>query len=148
MPHLALRTTFIVGYPGETDAEFDTLISFIKDMNFDRVGAFIYSFEPDTPGAPLGDPIPAEIKEERQKTLMLAQEKISLAKNQSFIGKRLDVLIEGIDWDQNLSIGRSYRDAPEIDGLVIVNGTHEIGEFTRVEITDAYTHDLAGMPVE
>ena len=140
IPDLALRSTFIVGYPGETEEEFAALLDFMKEIRFDRAGAFTFSFEPGTRSEPLGDPIPAEVKEERLKTFMLLQEEISLARNQAMIGKQLDVLIEGSQG--KISIGRSYRDAPEIDGLVFVNGLTQIGQLARVSISGALPHDL------
>ncbi len=142
IPNLALRTTFIVGYPGETDDEFETLLNFLKEIRFDHVGAFTFSFEPGTSSEPLGDPIPQEVKDERLERLMLLQQDISLARNQSFVGKTLDVLVEG--YDNGVSIGRSYRDAPEIDGLVLIEGSAPIGKIARVQITGAMAHDLVG----
>ncbi|MEK7807813.1 MAG: 30S ribosomal protein S12 methylthiotransferase RimO, partial [Chloroflexota bacterium] len=118
MPDLVIRSTFIVGYPGETEEEFQALLDFTAELQFDRVGTFTFSFEPGTTSEPLGDPVPQEVKEERRNRLMEQQQKISLTKNQSFIGKTLNVLIEGSN--DGLSMGRSYRDAPEIDGMVIV----------------------------
>jgi ribosomal protein S12 methylthiotransferase len=139
-PQIALRTTFIVGYPGETEEEFNTLLNFVKDVKFDRVGVFTFSFEPGTASEPLGDPIPPELKEERYNILMSEQEKISLVKNQGFIGQILPVLIEGTD--NGISIGRSYRDAPEIDGLVIVEKKLAVGEIVEVQVTGAMAYDL------
>lgn len=144
IPNLAIRTTFIVGYPGETEEEFQTLYDFVKEIRFDRVGAFRFSFEPGTASEPLGDPLPAEVKEERYARLMELQQGISLQINQSFVGKTLDVLIEGRDG--NIAIGRSYRDAPEIDGLVFVEGNAKIGEIVPVRITGAMAYDLTGVP--
>jgi ribosomal protein S12 methylthiotransferase len=95
MPDLALRTTFIVGYPGETEQEFQALLDFVKEVRFDRVGTFKFSFEPGTTSEPLGDPVPAEVKQERWERLMALQQGISLEKNQSFVGRTLPVLIEG-----------------------------------------------------
>lgn len=143
MPGLAIRTTFIVGYPGESEEEFETLLDFVKEMRFDRVGAFKFSFEPGTASEPLGDPIPAEIKEERYNRLMELQQGISLQINRSLVGKTLDVLIEGRD--DGIAVGRSYRDAPEIDGLVLVEGDVEIGQITPVRITGAMAYDLTGV---
>lgn len=142
MPDLALRTTFIVGYPGETETEFQALLDFIREIQFDRVGAFTFSFEPGTSSEALGDPIPAELKEERLMQLMEAQHEISLKRNQSFIGKILPVLIEGVD--HGISIGRSYRDAPEIDGLVLIDSKCEPGQIVPVLIGGALPHDLTG----
>ncbi|MFM8369332.1 MAG: 30S ribosomal protein S12 methylthiotransferase RimO, partial [Chloroflexota bacterium] len=106
---LAIRTTFIVGYPGETDEEFQALYDFVEQTRFDRAGAFQFSFEPGTTSAPLGDPVPAEVKQERYERLMELQQNISLQVNQSYVGKTLDVLVEG--FDNGISVGRSYRDA-------------------------------------
>jgi len=143
---LAIRTTFIVGYPGETEEEFQALLDFIEETRFDRVGAFQFSFEPGTTSEPLGDPVPAEIKEERWERLMEMQQKISLQINQSYVGKTLDVLIEG--FDEGIAIGRSYRDAPEIDGLVFIEGEAEIGAMVPVRITGAMAYDLTGVLAE
>ncbi len=143
IPELALRTTFIVGYPGETEKEFQALLDFITDLRFDRVGVFTFSFERGTASESLGDPIPVEIKEERRERLMIAQQHISLEKNRSFIGRALPVLIEG--HGDGVSIGRSYRDAPEVDGVVIVEEELPIGEIVPVRITDALPYDLMGV---
>ena len=143
LPILAIRTTFIVGYPGETEEEFQRLLDFVAEMRFDRVGTFKFSFEPGTPSEPLGDPIPEEVKEERYQRLMVLQQGISLQINQSFVGRRLNVLIEG--YDKGLSIGRSYRDAPEIDGLVFAEGKAPIGAIVPVRITGAMAYDLTGL---
>ncbi len=145
-PDIALRTTFIVGYPGETEDEFNTLLEFIRSVEFDRVGVFTFSFEPGTTSEPLGDPIPQELKDERYNILMAEQEQISLKKNQTMIGKTLSVLIEGMDND--ISIGRSYRDAPEIDGMVIVEGKLPVGEINSVQVTGAMSYDLVARPVQ
>lgn len=145
MPDLALRTTFIVGYPGETDAEFQTLLDFILEIKFDRVGVFPFSFEPGTSSEPLGDPIPAEVKEERIARLMQLQETISLSRNQTLVGRRLPVLVEGIQ--DGIAVGRSYRDAPEIDGLVFAEGQAKVGQIVPVMITGALVHDLTGSVV-
>ena len=146
IPNLAIRTTFIVGYPGETEDEFQTLIDFVKEIRFDRVGTFQFSFEPGTTSEPLGDPVPSEVKQERYERLMELQQSISLQINQSYVGKTLDVLIEG--YDNGISIGRSYRDAPEIDGMVLVESKAKIGEIVPVKITGAMAYDLTAMPVQ
>ncbi len=154
IPNLAVRTTFIVGYPGETEEEFDTLMQFIDDLQFDRVGAFTYSYEIGTPSAELVNHVPDEVKQDRYDRLMTLQQNISLSKNQEFVGKTLDILVEGYgegeDEDGNLtgdtlSVGRSYRDAPEIDGYVIVEGELPVGEIVPVRITGATTYDLFAM---
>jgi len=143
MPDLAIRTTFIVGYPGETEVEFNALLDFVDEMRFDRVGTFKFSFEPGTSSEPLGDPVPAEVKQDRYERLMTLQQGISLKKNQAYVGKQLDVLIEG--QNEGISIGRSYRDAPEIDGMVIVEGEVPVGEMVAVRITGAMAYDLSGV---
>jgi ribosomal protein S12 methylthiotransferase len=145
LPNLAIRTTFIVGYPGETEEEFQTLLDFVEEMRFDQVGAFEFSFEPGTSSEALGDPIPAVVKKARYERLMELQQSISLQINQSFVGKRLDVLIEGED--NGISIGRSYRDAPEADGVVVVEGKAEIGSIIPVRINGAMAYDLTGVPI-
>jgi ribosomal protein S12 methylthiotransferase len=146
MPDLALRTTFIVGYPGETEAEFNTLLDFMEEVKLDHVGAFTFSFEPGTASEPLGDTVPDAEKQSRLERLMILQEKISLGKNQTLIGRQLDVLIEGIG--DGISVGRSYRDAPEIDGLVIIEGEIEPGHIVPVQITGAMTHDLSAQVIK
>jgi ribosomal protein S12 methylthiotransferase len=145
IPDLAIRTTFIVGYPGETEEEFQALLDFVEEIRFDRVGAFQFSFEPGTTSEPLGDPVPAGVKQERYERLMELQQYISLQVNQSYVGKTLDVLVEGRD--KGISVGRSYRDAPEIDGLVFVEGGAEIGAILPVKITGAMAYDLTGAAV-
>lgn len=142
IPDLSLRTTFIVGYPGETEAEFGDLLQFITDIRFDRVGAFPFSFEPGTASEALGDPIPPEIKDERLDRLMKLQQSISLQRNQEFVGRSLTTLIEGTQ--DGLSLGRTYRDAPEVDGLVLIEGDIPIGEMLPVQITGAMPYDLTG----
>jgi len=142
MPDLAIRTTFIVGFPGETIQEFQALEKFIKDMKFDHVGCFTYSHEMGTASASMADDVTTELKQERLERLMLLQEKISLNNNQAFIGKTLSVLVEGTN--DEIVIGRSYRDAPEIDGMVFAEGKAEIGSIVNVQITSAMTHDLMG----
>ncbi len=144
IPELAVRTTFIVGYPGETDQEFDGLMKFVDDMQFDRVGVFTYSFEAQTPSGQLPDQVPATLAEQRRDALMLKQQQISLAKNQRFVGKTLTTLVEGTDEAQGISVGRTYRDAPEVDGLVIIEGTVPAGEMVPVKITGAMEYDLHG----
>lgn len=142
MPQIAIRTTFLVGYPGETEAEFQALLDFVEQMRFDRVGVFTYSHEEGTPAAKLEDDVASEMKEERRERLMAAQQPISLAKNQALVGRTLDVLIEGRD--QGLSVGRSYRDAPEVDGLVLAQAELPVGEIVPVRIIAALEYDLVG----
>jgi ribosomal protein S12 methylthiotransferase len=146
IPDLAIRTTFIVGYPGETETEFQALETFVKESRFDRVGTFQFSFEPGTTSEPLGDPIPPEVKQERYERLMEIQQPISLQINQSYVGKTLDILVEG--YGDGMSMGRSYRDAPEIDGMVVVEAKLTVGEIVPVRITGAMEYDLTGTPVK
>ncbi|MBT3321119.1 MAG: 30S ribosomal protein S12 methylthiotransferase RimO [Anaerolineae bacterium] len=145
--NLAIRTTFIVGYPGETEEDFQALLDFVEEIRFDRVGAFQFSFEPGTTSEPLGDPVPTEVKEERWECLMEIQQNISLQVNQSYVGKILDILIEGYDKEQNIAIGRSYRDAPEIDGMVFIEGSAKVGEIVPARITGAMAYDLTAVLV-
>jgi ribosomal protein S12 methylthiotransferase len=151
IPNLTVRTTFIVGYPGETDEEFDALLKFVEDLQFDRVGAFQYSYEIGTPSAELPGMVADDVKAARYNRLMELQQGISLRKNQALVGQTLEILVEGHgmgeDEDGNatgdvLSLGRSYRDAPEIDGYVIVEGELPPGEIVPVQITGATTYDL------
>jgi ribosomal protein S12 methylthiotransferase len=142
MPDIAIRTTFLVGYPGETEAEFETLLEFVEYMRFDRVGVFTYSHEVGTLAAEVEDDVVRDVKEERRQRLMAAQQPISLAKNRALVGRTLDVLIEG--QNEGLSIGRSYRDAPEVDGLVLVQAELPLGEIVPVRITAALEYDLVG----
>jgi ribosomal protein S12 methylthiotransferase len=145
IPDLVIRTAFIVGFPGETEKEFATLLDFVEGVAFDRVGVFLYSEEDGTEAAALADDVPSEVKEERRERLMAIQQPISLAKNQALIGKVMDVLIEG--QGDGLSVGRSYRDAPEIDGLVLIEREVPVGEMVQVRVTGALEYDLIGQVV-
>jgi len=140
MPNIAIRTTFLVGYPGETEEAFTALLRFVEEMRFDRVGVFTYSEEQGTAAAELEDDVPREVKEDRRDRLMAIQQPISLAKNQALVGETLDVLIEG--QDEGLSAGRSYRDAPEVDGLVLVEKALPVGEILPLRIVSALEYDL------
>ena len=140
LPDLAIRTTFIVGFPGETNEEFNALLEFLEEQRFDRVGVFEYSSEEGTPSATMPDQVASKTKKHRRERAMALQQKIPLAKNKRWIGKELDVLIEGAG--DGVSIGRSYRDAPEVDGVVMVQHELPPGEFARVKITGAIEYDL------
>ncbi len=142
IPGIALRSTFIVGYPGETETEFKNLLDFIEDIRFDKLGAFKFSKEAGTAAEALGDTVPEEVKQERLDRLMEKQQAISLACNEAFVGRDLKVLIEGAG--EGISIGRSYRDAPQVDGLVLVKGEIAAGEMIDVRITGATIYDLEG----
>ncbi len=142
MPDIALRTSFIVGYPGETEEEFQALLEFAAESRFDRVGVFTFSPEDGTAATALTDPVPAEVRAERHDRLMALQQPISLEQNQSQVGRTLDVLVEGKG--DGLSVGRSYRDAPEVDGLVLLPGDVSVGAMVPVRISGAMEYDLIG----
>ncbi len=140
MPDMALRTTFIVGYPGETEDEFAALLAFLEEERFDKVGVFAYSREDGTRAADLPDQVPAEVAAERLERAMLAQQGISRQRNEEQVGRTLRVLLEGSS--EGLSVGRSYRDAPEIDGLVLIAGEQEPGAFVQARVISAQEYDL------
>ncbi|MGC9394068.1 MAG: 30S ribosomal protein S12 methylthiotransferase RimO [Anaerolineae bacterium] len=145
IPDIALRTTFIVGFPGETERQFLTLLDFVNATHFDRVGVFTYSHENGTAAAQFPDDVPLEVKEERREALMLTQQSISRRKNSTFVGKRLEVLLEGTG--DGVTVGRSYRDAPEIDGVVLIPEELRPNRLVTVKITDALEYDLIGRVV-
>lgn len=140
VPDVAIRTTFIVGFPGETEEEFQYLLDFTKEARLDRVGAFVFSREPGTPAHDLDDQVPFRVKRERYDKLMRTQQQISLEVNESWVGKEMNVLIE--DVQDGWRIARSHRDAPEIDGLVFVDGEAEPGSIQKVRVTSAEPYDL------
>jgi ribosomal protein S12 methylthiotransferase len=158
MPDIAIRTTFIVGYPGETEEEFSYLLNFIEEMEFDNVGAFKFSPQTTSPAAQLPDPVAEEVKQERYDRLMALQQQIAARKNKALIGVELDVIVEGsgtVDYGPRDSrpiwVGRSYRSAPEVDGLVFIEPGkgRQFAEgprptMARVRITDATEYDLWG----
>jgi ribosomal protein S12 methylthiotransferase len=147
MPAIAIRTTFIVGFPGETEAAFQELLDFLQQAQLDRVGAFLYSRERGTPAAEMPHQVPFRVKRERYDRLMRAQQPISLARNREWVGKEMTVLIEGYSEDGRYAIGRSHRDAPEVDGLVYVRQCNTPpGEFVAVQIEQADVYDLLGVP--
>ncbi len=150
-----LRTTLITGFPGETDDEFRELLRFVESEEFDHVGVFTFSPEPGTVAFGLGDPVPAELAEERRGLIMEAQQAISYRKNQSRIGRTMTVLIEAIgeseDTEGNiepLSVGRTWHNAPEVDGLVFLPGELPIGSMIDATIVDASEYDLWAEPVQ
>ena len=143
IPDLVLRTTFIVGYPGETEEDFKELCGFAEEFKFEKMGTFTYSMEESTASYKLGDPIPDEVKKERRAALMEIQREISTEKNKELLGRKLKVLIDAIEGD--FYIGRSYRDAPEVDGEVLIpvkNGTVSLGNFYDVKVYDSNEYDL------
>ncbi len=141
---LALRTTVMVGYPGENEAAFNELLNFVKETRFDRLGGFTYSQEEGTPAVPLGDPLPEGTKSRRLEAIMNVQREISLEKNQALIGTKQLVLIDAYDKLSGDAYGRTYRDSPDIDNRVIIPREMKKGEFMEVEITDAVDYDLLG----
>jgi ribosomal protein S12 methylthiotransferase len=144
LPEAVLRTTFIVGFPGETEEHFEHLLAFVERHRFDHVGVFSFSAEEGTPAYSLPNQIPEALREQRRETLMLAQQPIAWAKNQGEIGKTVDVLIEQENPTTGVTIGRSARFAPEVDGLVYVTGSAPLNAIVPVTITAADTYDLFG----
>ena len=140
-----LRTTFITGFPGETDEQFERLMDFVRDVRFDRLGAFCYSAEDDTPAAVMPNQVPEDVKQRRLDQLMTAQQDISLERNQLRVGSTERVLVESVDSD-GVAIARSAAEAPETDGVIRVSGACEadIGCFVMAHITGADTYDLTG----
>jgi ribosomal protein S12 methylthiotransferase len=147
--NLVMRTTFITGFPGETDAEFDELVDFVREQRFERLGAFTYSFEPDTPAAKLPDHLPEQLKEERRARLMAEQQEIAFAWNDAQAGRRFDVLIDAaVPDEKNAWIGRSYADAPDVDGVVYVTGEGiRVGSFVPCEVVGRSGYDLVAAAV-
>ncbi|AFV76234.1 30S ribosomal protein S12 methylthiotransferase RimO [Thermus oshimai] len=148
VPHLAVRSSFIVGFPGETEEDFQILLDFLKEARLDRVGVFTYSEVEGAEANALPGPVPEEVKEERRARLMALQEGISLEKNRALVGSVLEVLVDELP-EPGLAVGRTYRDAPGIDGVVYVetDGTVRVGERIPVRITRAEVHDLHGVQV-
>lgn len=146
MPDIVLRTTLITGFPGETQEQHEELMEFVDEMEFDRLGVFTYSPEENTPAAEMADQIPEEVKEDRQAEIMELQQDISMEKGQDRIGQTLWVMIEGKVADENAYVGRTYADAPGVDGYVFVNTATELmsGDFAQVRITGALEYDLIG----
>jgi ribosomal protein S12 methylthiotransferase len=142
MPDIALRSTFIVGFPGETDAEFQALLALIEEIAFDHVGVFVYSRERGTPAAEMPGQVPTATARRRHRDAMLAQQAISLRRNREQIGRVLRVLVEDVQEGQ--AISRSYRDAPDIDGTVIIPTENTLDGFVDVRITAAEPYDLVG----
>ena len=146
IPDITLRTTLITGFPGETQEDHEELMAFVDEMEFDRLGVFTYSPEEDTPAAEMPDQIDEEVKKDRQAELMELQQEISLDKGNDKIGQKLLVMIEGKVADENAYVGRTYADAPNVDGYIFVN-TGELlmsGDFAKVVVTGALEYDLIG----
>ena len=144
IPDVALRTAFIVGFPGETEDEFQALLGFMEAVQFDRVGVFTYSREKGTAAAEMPGRLPPAVRQERYDRAMILQQGISLERNRAQVGRTLPVLVEGAQ--EGVTVGRSYRDAPEVDGLVLIEGVRPVGEFVPVTITQGLEYDLVGTP--
>lgn len=146
IPDITLRTTLITGFPGETEEDHEILKSFIQDMRFDRLGVFTYSPEEGTPAERMPDQIPEELKEVRRDELMLMQQEISAEKTADMVGRTLEVLVEGRIPEEGVYVGRTYRDAPEVDGYIFLNAEEDIisGDFVTAEVTGADEYDLTG----
>ena len=146
IPDICLRTTLITGFPGETKEQHEELMDFVDEMEFDRLGVFTYSPEEDTPAAVMPDQIDEEVKEERQAELMELQQDIAFDNAQDMVGREVLVMIEGKVADENAYVGRTYRDAPNVDGLIFINTDEELlsGDFARVKVTGAVDYDLIG----
>ncbi|MDM7325136.1 MAG: radical SAM protein, partial [Thermus sp.] len=148
VPELAIRSTFIVGFPGETEEDFQILLDFLEEAELDRVGVFTYSPVEGAEANALPNPVPEEVKEERKARLLELQARISRRKNESLVGRTLEVLVDELP-EPGMAVGRSYRDSPGIDGVVYVetDGTARVGEKIPVRITRADTYDLHGVQV-
>ena len=146
IPDIVLRTTLISGFPGETEEDHQTLMEFVDEMEFDRLGVFAYSAEEDTPAASFPDQIPQELKEERRDEIMELQQEIAFAHSEEMVGRILDVMIEGKVADEPAYVGRTYMDAPNVDGLIFVDTGEALmsGDFVRVRVTQAAEYDLIG----
>ena len=146
IPDICLRTTLITGFPGETKEQHEELMEFVDEMEFDRLGVFTYSPEEDTPAALMPDQIDDEVKEERQADLMELQQEIAFDNAERMVGREVLVMIEGKVADENAYVGRTYRDAPNVDGLIFVNTEEELmsGDFARVNVSGAVDYDLIG----
>ena len=146
IPDICLRTTLITGFPGETQEQYEELYRFVSEMEFDRLGVFTYSPEEDTPAALMPDQIEESVKEERQAELMELQQEIAFEAAENMVGKEVLVMIEGKVADENVYVGRTYKDAPNIDGLIFVETGVELvsGDFAKVRVTGALEYDLIG----
>ena len=146
IPDIALRTTLITGFPGETQEDHEELMAFVDEMEFDRLGVFTYSQEEDTPAATMEDQIDEEIKKDRQEELMELQQEVSLDKNEEKIGRTMFAMVEGYLSDENVYVARTYADAPGIDGYLFIDTAETLmsGDFAKVKITGALEYDLTG----
>ena len=146
IPDIAIRTTLITGFPGETEEQHEELMEFVDEMEFDRLGVFTYSPEEDTPAAMMPEQLEETIKEDRQADIMELQQEIAFEKAENMIGREVLVMIEGKVADENAYVGRTYMDAPNVDGLIFVETNEELmsGDFAKVRVTGALEYDLIG----
>ena len=146
IPDITLRTTLITGFPGETKEQHEEVMEFVDEMEFDRLGVFTYSPEEDTPAASMPDQIPEEVKVDRQAEIMELQQDIVFDQAEDMIGREVLVMIEGKVADENAYVGRTYKDAPNVDGLIFINTDEELmtGDFAKVKVTGALEYDLIG----
>ena len=157
MPVIALRTTFIVGYPGETEDDFNELMAFVREMAFDHVGCFTFSPQSESPAAHEAEQVPERVKRRRQRALMEVAQQVSAIRNRAMVGREIDVLVESTSaaaratrdaaTGAGIVVGRSYRDAPEVDGLVLLEGEFAPGDFIRAKVTRALAYDLVAEPL-
>lgn len=146
IPDIALRTTLISGFPGETEEDHEELMEFVDEMEFERLGVFAYSAEEDTPAAEFPDQVSQEIKEDRRDAIMELQQEISIDLSQSMVGRTLEVMIEGKVADENAYVARTYMDGPGVDGMIFVQTGEELmsGDFAKIRVTGAMEYDLIG----
>lgn len=152
IPNLTMRTTFITGFPGETDEQFEELVGFVREQKFERMGVFTYSSEPGTPAINLPDALPEAVKDARRDRLMEVQQEVSFAWNNAQIGKTIDVILDQpVPDEKNVFVGRSHADAPDVDGLVFVTGDKfklKAGQIARCQVVASQDYDLVALAVE
>ena len=146
IPDICLRTTLITGFPGETEEDFENLMDFVDEMEFDRLGVFTYSMEEDTPAAAMPDQLEEDIKEERRNAVMELQQEIAYEAAERMVGRKLTAMIEGKVADEDAYVARTYKDAPNVDGYLFISTDRQLitGEFVDVRITGSYEYDLIG----
>ena len=150
IPDITIRTTLITGFPGETESQQEELLDFVDEMEFERLGVFTYSPEEDTPAAQMEGQIPEEVKEDRKAQIMELQQEIAFDQAEEMKGREMLAMIEGKIADENAYVGRTYKDAPGVDGLIFINTDEELmtGDFVKVRVTGALEYDLIGELIE
>jgi ribosomal protein S12 methylthiotransferase len=146
IPDICIRTTLITGFPGETAEDHEELMEFVNEMEFDRLGVFTYSQEEDTIAATFPEQVDEETKLTRRDEIMELQQEVSMDKSESLIGRELEVIIEGVATDEDVYVGRTYMDAPGVDGYIFIKSEEELlsGDFAKVKVTGAMEYDLIG----